>query len=99
MRSSTSARAAAHPCIPQRIATVGLGVGVAVLLLLEATDAIQSLRRRSSRHLANRWAGIERREQTEARRAVFGEVAALTARITQRRGRPQTEPDVTRPAR
>jgi hypothetical protein len=45
-----------------RIATVALGVGIAALLLFEATDAIRSLRRRTSHHLAERWAGIERRE-------------------------------------
>lgn len=67
-----------------RIAMVGLGVGVAALLLFEATDAIRSLRRRTSHHLAERWAGIERRERREARGAVFGEVAALAARITRR---------------
>ena len=68
-----------------RIAIVGLGVGVARLLFFEATDAIRNLRRRTSRQLAERWAGIERRERREARRAVFGEVAALAARITRRR--------------
>ena len=67
-----------------RIAMVGLGVGVAVLLLFEATDAIRSLRRRTSHQLAQRWAGIERRERRAARRAVFGEGAALAARIIQR---------------
>ena len=67
-----------------RIATVALGVGVAALLLFEATDAIRSLRRRTSHQLAERWAGIERRERREARRAVSGEVAALAARITRR---------------
>jgi hypothetical protein len=67
-----------------RIATVGLGVGVALLLLFEATDAIRNLRRRTSRQLAERWAGIERRERREARRAVFGEVAALAAWIPRR---------------
>jgi len=72
--------------VTTRVATVGLGVGVAVLLLFEATDAVRSLCRRSSRELANRWAGIERREQRAARRAVFGEVAALAARTTRRRG-------------
>jgi hypothetical protein len=65
-----------------RIATVCLVVGVALLLLFEATDAIGSLRRRTSHQLAERWAGIERRERREARRAVVGEVAALAARIT-----------------
>lgn len=68
----------------KRIATVGLGVGVAALLFFEATDAIRSLRRRTSRQLAARWAGIERRERREARRAVFGEVEALAARIIRR---------------
>ncbi|HET6687265.1 MAG TPA: hypothetical protein VFH02_12155 [Jiangellaceae bacterium] len=67
-----------------RIAMVGLVVGVAVLLLFEATDAIRSLRRRTSHQLAERWAGIERRERREARRVVFGEVAALAARVTRR---------------
>jgi hypothetical protein len=67
-----------------RIAMVGLGVGVAVLLLFEATDAIRSLRRRTSHQLAERWAGIERRERREARRAVFGEVAALAVRNIRR---------------
>lgn len=65
-----------------RIATVSLVVGVAVLLLIEATDAIGSLRRRTSHQLAERWAGIERRERRDARRAIVGEVAALAARIT-----------------
>ena len=68
-----------------RIAMVGLGVGVAVLLLFEATEAIRSLRRRTSHQLAERWAGIERRERREARRAVFGEIAALAARNIRRR--------------
>lgn len=63
-----------------RIAIVGLGVGVAALLLFEATDAIRSLRRRTSHQLTERWAGIERRERRRARRAVIGEVAALAAR-------------------
>lgn len=67
-----------------RIAMVGLGVGVAVLLLYEATDAIRRLRRRTSHQLAERWAGIERRERRAARRAVFGEGAALAARIIRR---------------
>jgi hypothetical protein len=67
-----------------RIAMVGLVIGVAVLLLVEATDAIRSLSRRTSHQLAERWAGIERRERQEARRAVFGEVAALAARATRR---------------
>ena len=67
-----------------RIAMVGLGVAVAVLLLFEATEAIRSLRRRSSHQLAERWAGIERRERREARRAVFGEVAALAVRNIRR---------------
>lgn len=67
-----------------RIAMVGLGVGVAVLLLFEATDAVRSLRRRTSHQLAERWAGIERRERRAARRAVFGEGAALAARIIRR---------------
>jgi hypothetical protein len=67
-----------------RIAMVGIVVGVAVLLLFEATDAIRSLRRRTSRQLAERWAGIERRERQEARRAVFGEVAAVAARVARR---------------
>jgi hypothetical protein len=65
-----------------RVATVGLAVGVAVLLLFEATDLIRGLRRRTSRQLAEQWAGIERRGRREARRAVFSEVAALAARIT-----------------
>jgi hypothetical protein len=68
----------------KRIAMVGLGVGVAVLLFYEATEALRSLRRRTSHRLAERWAGIERRARGEARRAVFGEVAALAARITRR---------------
>ena len=67
-----------------RIATVALRVGIAALLLFEATDAIRSLRRRTSHHLAERWAGIERRERREARRAVFGEGAAVAARIIRR---------------
>jgi hypothetical protein len=86
-RPATAGHSAPSPVgVTTRIATVGLGVGVAVLLLFEATDAIRSLRRRSSRQLANRWAGIERRERRAARRAVFGEVAALAARTTRRRG-------------
>ena len=67
-----------------RVAMVGIGVGVAMLLLFEVTDVIRSLRRRTSRQLADRWAGIERRGRREARRVAFGEVAALAARITRR---------------
>ena len=67
-----------------RVAMVGIGVGVAMLLFLEVTDVIRSLRRRTSRQLADRWAGIERRGRREARRVAFGEVAALAARITRR---------------
>ena len=82
---AAAGRAAPSPLVViTRVAMVGLGIGLAVLLLFEATDVLRVLRRRTSRRLAEQWAGIERRARRQARRAVIGEVAALAARISRR---------------
>jgi ribosomal protein S18 acetylase RimI-like enzyme len=70
----------------RRVPEAVLGVGVAVLLLAEAADAVRTLRRRIAHSLAERWAAIERREQREARRAEVVEIAALAACIARRAG-------------
>lgn len=85
-RRSTALEGAAKPSAAiMRVATMSLGVRVALVLLVEGTDAIRRLRLWSSPQLASRWAGIKRRQRTEARRAVLGEVAARVLRST---GRP-----------
>lgn len=82
-RRSTAPDGAAKPSAAIiRVATMSLGVRVALVLLVEGTDAIRRLRLRSSRQLASRWAGIERRQRTEARRAVLGDLAARAVRNT-----------------
>ena len=68
----------------RRIPETTLWVGIAVLLLAEAADAVRTLRRRTAHELAERWAGIERRQQRDARRGEILEIAALAARITRR---------------
>jgi hypothetical protein len=70
------------PAVFTRLSRLTIGVGVAVLLLLEANEAIRGLRRRTSHRLAERWADIERRERRDARRAVFGEGAPVAVRMT-----------------
>ena len=63
-----------------RISVATLWVGIAVLLVAEAADAIRTLRRRTAHLLAERWAAVERREHREARRAIVAEIAVLAAR-------------------
>jgi hypothetical protein len=70
------------PAVFTRLTQLTIGVGVAVLLLLEANEDIRALRRRTSHRLAERWADIERQERRDARRAVVGKIAAVAVRMT-----------------
>jgi ribosomal protein S18 acetylase RimI-like enzyme len=83
----------------RRIGHATLGLGMAVLLVAEAVDAIRVLRRRVARMAADWWAGVERRERRNARRA---EIIALAVPIIRDMTHPApgsgrlTVPDVDR---
>jgi hypothetical protein len=66
-----------------RIPQATLWSGVGVLLAVEAVDAIRVLRRRAAHLAAEWWAGVERQERREARRA---EIMALAIPLIRRRG-------------
>jgi len=54
-----------------RIRNATLGLGIAVLVALEAIDAVRVVRRRAAHLAADWWAGVERQERRDERRAGF----------------------------
>jgi ribosomal protein S18 acetylase RimI-like enzyme len=67
-----------------RVFQAALWLGVAALLIAETIDRLRTSRRRLARLLAERWADIEHREESRARRAKIAQLAATAPRIGRR---------------